>query len=38
MKREKRGKNEKGEWRNGRCVQWRVSRRRMERRKLWIGV
>ena len=34
MEKRKRGKNEKGEWRNGRFVWWRG----MERGKLWISV
>ena len=33
-----RRKNEKGRWRNGKCVRWRGTRSGMERRKLWIGV
>ena len=38
MKRGERGKNEKGERRNGGWVWWRENRTRMERGKLWIGV
>ena len=34
----KRGENEKGEWRNGRCVWWRGNIRGMERGRVWIGV
>ena len=34
----KEDKNDKGEWRNERCVLWRGSSRGMERGKLWIGL